>query len=58
VWVVLFVGAGLLFGNLPWVEENLTLGMLVIVALSVVPVAVEAWRRRSSAPEPVANTEA
>lgn len=49
VWVVLFAGAGYLFGNLPWVEENLTLGMLVIVAISVLPVVVEAVRHRRSA---------
>lgn len=49
VWVVLFAGAGYLFGNLPWVEENLTLGMLVIVALSVLPIVVEAVRLRAKA---------
>ena len=48
VWVILFTGAGYLFGNLPWVEENLTVAMGLIVAASVVPIAVEAWRRKRS----------
>jgi membrane-associated protein len=46
VWVMLFTGAGYLFGNMPWVEENLTLAMLVIVAISVAPMVVGAVRRR------------
>jgi membrane-associated protein len=45
-WVSLFVGAGYLFGNLPWVERNLTLGMLGIVAVSVLPLAIEWVRHR------------
>jgi len=48
VWVALFTGAGYLFGNLPWVEENLTLAMLLVVAISVVPVLVEYVRHRRS----------
>lgn len=46
VWVTLFVGAGYLFGNLPGVEENLTAVMLGIVAVSVLPMIVEATRHR------------
>jgi membrane-associated protein len=46
VWVTLFTGAGYLFGNMPWVEENLTLAMLVIVGLSVSPMIVGAVRRK------------
>lgn len=60
VWVVLFTGAGYLFGNLPWVEENLTLGMIVIVFLSVLPVIVETIRhrtRKDAQPAVQADTE-
>jgi membrane-associated protein len=56
-WVVLFTGAGYLFGNLPWVAENLTVAMIVIVLISVLPMGFEAWRHRrgaaaASEPEP------
>lgn len=53
-WVALFAGAGYLFGNLPWVEENLTLGMFVIVVVSVLPMVVEAVRHRLLAKQPLA----
>lgn len=46
LWIALFLGSGYLFGNLPWVEQNLTLGMLVIVLISVLPVVSEALRHR------------
>ena len=53
VWVALFTGAGYLFGNMPWVEENLTLFMMAIVAISVMPMVIGAIRRklRSRRPE-------
>jgi membrane-associated protein len=37
VWVGLFTGAGYLFGNFPFVENNLTLLIYVIVFLSILP---------------------
>jgi membrane-associated protein len=49
-WVVSFVLAGYFFGNLPQVEENLSLVILGIVVVSVLPGVVE-WarsRRRSA----------
>ena len=46
-WVVLCVGAGYLFGNIPIVKENFTLVILGIVAVSLLPVAFEIWRGRS-----------
>src|SRR6185369_5333292 len=48
-WVILCVGAGLLFGNVPIVKQNFSLVTIGIVAISLLPVAVEALRRRSSA---------
>jgi membrane-associated protein len=57
-WVALFTGAGFLFGNLPWVEENLTLAMIVIVLISVLPMGLEAMRhRRRSAVAAVVEPE-
>lgn len=37
LWVGLLVGAGVAFGNLPWVGAHLTLVTLGIVALSLLP---------------------
>jgi membrane-associated protein len=47
LWVVGFVGAGALFGNIPWVKENFSKVILGIIVLSVMPIAWEAfaaWR--------------
>jgi membrane-associated protein len=46
LWVVLLVLAGFYFGNIPVVRENFTIVILAIVAISVMPIAVEAIRRR------------
>ncbi|MBA3497978.1 MAG: DedA family protein [Gemmatimonadales bacterium] len=46
LWVGLLVPAGYFFGNIPVVRENFTIVILAIVALSVLPVAVEALRGR------------
>ena len=45
-WVGMFLYAGYFFGNLPQVRENFTLLILGIVALSLLPVVVEAVRMR------------
>jgi membrane-associated protein len=50
LWVGLFVPAGYFFGNIPAVRKNFTLVILVIIALSVVPIALEAMRSRRSRP--------
>jgi membrane-associated protein len=47
-WVILCVGAGLLFGNVPIVKQNFSLVTIGIVAVSLLPVAVEALKRRRS----------
>jgi membrane-associated protein len=50
VWVLLFMTAGVLFGQIPWVKSNLTLIALGIVVVSLLPVALH-WlqARRVSA---------
>ena len=45
-WVVLCVGAGLLFGNVPIVKQNFSLVTIGIVIVSLLPVAVEYFRSR------------
>jgi membrane-associated protein len=46
-WVVLCVGAGMLFGNVPVVKQNFSLVTIGIVAVSVLPMVVEYVRHRS-----------
>lgn len=48
-WVTLFVGAGYWFGNIPAVKERFTLVILAIIAVSVLPIAIEllkGWKAR------------
>jgi membrane-associated protein len=46
LWVGLLVPAGFFFGNIPVVRENFTIVILAIVAISIMPIAVEAIRGR------------
>ncbi len=46
LWVGLLVPAGFFFGNIPVVRKNFTIVILAIVALSVMPIAVETLRAR------------
>jgi len=50
LWVGLFVLGGYFFGNIPVVRENFTLVILAIIAISVLPIAVEALRARRRRP--------
>ncbi len=48
-WVLIFVWAGFWFGNIPAVKERFTLVILAIIAVSVLPIAIEmfkGWRSR------------
>jgi membrane-associated protein len=45
-WVALCLGSGLLFGNVPVVREHFSLVTLGIVAISLLPVTIEALRHR------------
>lgn len=44
-WVASFVLGGYFFGNIPFVKQNLTLVMLVIIAVSLLPGAIGFVRR-------------
>lgn len=50
LWVGMFVLGGYFFGNIRTVRENFTLVILVIIAISVLPVLVEALRARRRRP--------
>jgi membrane-associated protein len=47
-WVVICVGAGYVFGNVPVVKENFTLVALGIVAVSLLPMVIEYLRHRNA----------
>jgi membrane-associated protein len=47
LWVGLLLYAGYWFGNVPLVRDNLAVVMLVIIAASLAPVAVEVVRHRA-----------
>lgn len=47
-WVTSLTLAGYWFGNLPWIQQNLTLVILAIIALSLLPVVV-GWLQQRKA---------
>ncbi|MEO8038346.1 MAG: DedA family protein [Betaproteobacteria bacterium] len=46
LWVSLLIYGGYFFGNLPWVQDNLSKVIIGIIVLSLVPGAVEYLRNR------------
>ena len=53
-WIASLVYAGYLFGNIPWVKQNLTLIVLAIVAISLLPAVTTFLRERRSRRQPPA----
>jgi membrane-associated protein len=53
-WITSLVYAGYLFGNIPWVKENLTFIVFAIVAVSLIPAATTFVRERRSQRRPPA----
>ncbi|PHZ19146.1 DedA family protein [Yersinia ruckeri] len=49
VWVLLFTYAGYIFGNVPFVQNNLKLLIMVIIVVSILPGIIEVWRHRRAA---------
>ncbi len=48
-WVVICIGAGRLFGNIPFVKKHFELVIIAIVIISVLPMAFEFWKARRAA---------
>ena len=49
LWISSLVYAGYLFGNIPWVKENLSLIVVAIVVVSLIPAVTTYLRERASA---------
>jgi membrane-associated protein len=58
VWVAGFLLMGFFLGRIPWVEENLKLVTLLIVGVSVLPIAVEFVRHWLGRKEPAVKPTA
>ena len=48
LWVVSLTVAGYLFGNIPFVKNNLTAVILVIILVSILPGIIAYWKARSA----------
>jgi len=46
LWVILLVGVGFLFGQVPIVQKNFSLVVVAIIVLSILPAVVEFFRSR------------
>jgi membrane-associated protein len=51
-WVVLLTGAGYFFGTIPFIKDHYSIAVLVIIAISTVPIVVEYFRNRRSKTPP------
>jgi membrane-associated protein len=49
LWVVLFSYAGYFFGNLPFIKQNLSLILIIIIAISLLPAIIEMLRHKLAA---------
>ena len=49
-WVGVAFGAGLAFGSVPFVEQNMTLVLVAVVLVSLVPAMIEYWSHRRAGP--------
>lgn len=48
VWIAIFTFGGFFFGNLPFVKNNFEIVILAIIAISVLPGAIEFFRQRGA----------
>ncbi|MBK8523190.1 MAG: DedA family protein [Betaproteobacteria bacterium] len=48
LWVVSLTLVGFLFGNVPWIKQNLSLVIVGIVVVSLLPVVIGWWQHRKS----------
>jgi len=47
-WIAIFLFGGFLFGNLPFIQENLSIFILIIIIISIIPPVIEYVRNRKS----------
>ena len=52
LWIGLLVYAGYLFGNIPWVKDNLSLIVIAIVVVSLTPAVMTFVKERRAATKP------
>lgn len=45
-WIMVGIGSGYLFGNIPAVKDNFTLVILAIIFISLLPAAIKFWQHR------------
>jgi len=48
IWVILFLGAGYLFGNIPFIREHFSHLILGIILVSILPIAWEILKSRTA----------
>jgi membrane-associated protein len=48
LWIVSFLGIGFIFGNIPFIKDNFTYVMLVIIILTILPAVFAAFRAKST----------
>lgn len=48
LWVTLFLGGGYFFGNLPFIKNNFSIVLIVIMAISIVPAIVAFIKERNN----------
>ncbi len=48
LWIVSFLGIGFIFGNIPFIKDNFTYVMLVIIVLTILPAVIAAFRAKNS----------
>ncbi len=53
IWVTLFLWMGYIFGNIPVVQENFHYLVLGIIALSLLPVAIEVIKHKKLTPKTI-----
>ena len=56
LWVLVCGGAGYLFGSIPIVEQNFSAAILIIICLTLVPIAIEVLRHRKKAKAAAASS--
>ncbi len=46
LWTAIFISAGFFFGNIPFIQEHLSIVVFLIIAVSLIPVLIEYLKHR------------